>query len=137
MTGSSLWRVADPAESAARTTRFGGQPTWDSTPRWPVFQDTPLPFLGQVSMPTGEVILMFMSDDEDAQSWEAEGAGPLAIGGEPRWLQYDQTPAAAPVFVCQFDSFPDPQGWISFGDGGWAYLFMSDDRTVARFLWQC
>jgi hypothetical protein len=170
---STFWRPAGAADASARITRLGGQPSWSGVPRWPLFRGEPLPFLGQVVLPTGEVVLIFMSSGEDSDDWRAEGGGnaalvepggglpewitarpvasgpttlpngvlvppePLVIGGEPEWLQHDETPAAAPVFVCQFDGFPEPDGWIAFGDGGSAYLFVSEDRMVARFLWQC
>lgn len=63
-------------------------------------------------------------------------AEPLALGGEPEWLQNEDTPRSAPHFVLELDSFPDPDGWITFGDGGTAYLFSSQDGDVVRFLWQ-
>jgi hypothetical protein len=40
------------------------------------------------------------------------------------------------VLVCELQSFPHPDGLIGFGDTGRAYLFVSPDRRVARFLWQ-
>lgn len=74
--------------------------------------------------------------------------GPAALGAEvlvpdgwspgtaPTWVQRDDTPPNAPVFVAQLASFPDRDGMITFGDGGVAYLFASADGTRARLLWQ-
>jgi hypothetical protein len=58
------------------------------------------------------------------------------LGGKPEWIQQDQTPSEAPVFVAQLSSFPDAGGMITFGDGGVAYIFASEDGTHARLLWQ-
>ncbi|WP_422773322.1 hypothetical protein ACN28C_10590 [Plantactinospora sp. WMMC1484] len=78
----------------------------------------------------------------------ADPDGPVALGTEvlvpagwtpgthPVWVQYDQTPAAAPIFVAQLASFPDERGMITFGDGGVAYVFRSADWSRARLLWQ-
>jgi hypothetical protein len=63
-------------------------------------------------------------------------AEPLELGAAPDWLQNDDTPEAATRFILELDSFPDPDGWITFGDGGTAFLFSSQDGDVARFLWQ-
>jgi hypothetical protein len=165
------WRAATPDEAATRVTRLGGAPSWSGPPRWPHFQERPLEFLGQIVLDAAAVLL-FMSFEDDTQSWLAEGGGnaaivdpageipdwvserpltdgpialgnlalvpeaPLSLGGRPRWLQRDQTPVGAPVFVTELASFPDPLGMITFGDGGVAYLFVSPNRSRARMLWQ-
>ncbi len=61
---------------------------------------------------------------------------PLEVGGQPEWMQQDETPEAAPEFVCRLRSLPDLDGILSFGADGDAYLFISEDRRTARILWQ-
>ncbi len=61
---------------------------------------------------------------------------PLQLHGQPDWLQYDETPDDTAQFLYQLDSFIDPDGYLTFGDGGTAYLFVSPDHRQARILWQ-
>ena len=60
----------------------------------------------------------------------------LVLGGRPRWLQQDDTPAAAPCFVCQIDTERELSDWPPLDNFGWMYLFTSPDRRQARVLWQ-
>jgi hypothetical protein len=61
---------------------------------------------------------------------------PLEFGGVPEWMQQDETPDAAPDFVCMLRGFPDLEDILAFGADGDAYLFVSRDRRTARILWQ-
>ncbi|GFJ82612.1 hypothetical protein [Phytohabitans houttuyneae] len=55
------------------------------------------------------------------------------LGGEPRWLQGEETPGPGWRFVAQLtDSFGH-----NFGDAGIGYVFVSPDGDEGRFLWQC
>ncbi len=58
------------------------------------------------------------------------------IGGQPSWLQYDETPDDGTwLFIVQIDS--DTPFYVNFGDAGVGYAFIRDDGRSARFLWQC
>ncbi|MFJ3792841.1 hypothetical protein [Kitasatospora sp. NPDC090091] len=64
------------------------------------------------------------------------------LGGEPDWLQYDETPScsscARPMaFVAQLQEGPDPVTAMNFGGGGTAYAFACEPCAGAAFLWQC
>ena len=57
--------------------------------------------------------------------------------GEPRWLQSEEVPAGGPWrFLMQIDSNSDSYV-VNFGDAGVAYVFVAEDGSAARFLWQC
>lgn len=59
------------------------------------------------------------------------------IGGEPAWLQSDETPTDGSwIFLAQIDSTTD-EFEINFGDAGVAYVFVEEGGRQARFLWQC
>ncbi|MEV4703372.1 hypothetical protein [Actinoplanes sp. NPDC049316] len=55
------------------------------------------------------------------------------LGGEPVWLQGDETPGEGWRLVGQIT---DAMGH-NFGDAGIAYVFVSPDAAEGRFLWQC
>ncbi|GAB7044552.1 MULTISPECIES: YwqG family protein [Catenuloplanes] len=64
----------------------------------------------------------------------APGRVPMQfLGGEPVWLQFDQTPAPGWRLVAQLTE----QLGFNFGDDGVGYVFVSPDGTEGRFLWQC
>ncbi|MFD0141884.1 MULTISPECIES: YwqG family protein [unclassified Streptomyces] len=57
------------------------------------------------------------------------------LGGQPYWLQWDETPDCAGcgrgmAFVAQLDQV------ANFG-GGYAYVFVCEGCSRAAFLWQC
>jgi len=55
------------------------------------------------------------------------------LGGDPVWLQGDETPGAGWRLVAQLtDGFG-----LNFGDAGIGYVFVSPDGAEGRFLWQC
>jgi hypothetical protein len=61
-------------------------------------------------------------------------------GGEPTWLQGEETPVCVcgqrMRFVAQIDSGASEE--INFGDGGIGYSFICTECPAqARFLWQC
>lgn len=64
--------------------------------------------------------------DGDEEPWEF-------LGGEPVWLQGDETPGPGWVLVGQLT---DRLGH-NFGDAGVGYIFVSPDGAEGRFLWQC
>ena len=64
------------------------------------------------------------------------------IGGNPAWLQNDETPnceqCGKPMsFVAQLETGPDWKTEMNFGGGGVGYLFNCDCKGSAKFLWQC
>ena len=59
------------------------------------------------------------------------------IGGEPFWLQSDETPGDGEWrFLMQIDSATVPFE-INFGDAGVAYVFAKTSGTEACMFWQC
>lgn len=62
-------------------------------------------------------------------------------GGEPDWLQYDQTPscpscATGMPLVAQLQEGPDAIGAMNFGFGGRGYAFACVPCGHGAFLWQ-
>ncbi|MEE1927366.1 hypothetical protein V1J52_04070 [Streptomyces sp. TRM 70351] len=63
-------------------------------------------------------------------------------GGEPEWLQGEETPACPgcgePMgFVAQLEEGRDHTTAANFGGGGCAYAFVCGPCARAAFLWQC
>ncbi|MEV6207456.1 DUF1963 domain-containing protein [Kitasatospora sp. NPDC051914] len=69
-------------------------------------------------------------------------AAPLGrLGGEPEWLQYEQTPDCPSceqemAFVAQLEEGPDSLTAMNFGSGC-AYAFACEPCGSGAFLWQC
>jgi hypothetical protein len=65
------------------------------------------------------------------------------IGGEPSWIQGDQTPTcdncgSNMIFVAQLEEGPDRATEMNFGGAGCAYVFRcSCGQPSGKFLWQC
>ena len=64
------------------------------------------------------------------------------LGGEPAWIQSDETPACPAcgeqmTFVAQLEEGPDYATAANFGGGGCAYAFTCTSCRQAAFLWQC
>jgi hypothetical protein len=63
------------------------------------------------------------------------------LGGEPSWLQDDETPdcpgCGRPMpFVVQLQEGPEARTAMNFGSGS-AYAFACEPCAAAAFLWQC
>ena len=57
--------------------------------------------------------------------------------GEPVWVQNDETPRHGTWrLLLQIDSHTDRYR-LNWGDAGVGYVFVAEDGTAARFLWQC
>jgi hypothetical protein len=88
---------------------------------------------------------------EDAKQWWAEenhsnlGQVLGMLGGEPSWLQEDETPTCNHCgskmrFVAQLEQGPDRKRAMNFGGGGCAYVFhcpCKQGSGSGKFLWQC
>ncbi|MCB5168800.1 DUF1963 domain-containing protein [Streptomyces bambusae] len=84
--------------------------------------------------------------EDAAAAWSARTGRPQSevlgqLGGEPDWLQFDETPGCAGcgtpmAFVAQLDEGPDPLTAPNFGSGT-AYLHACEPCGRAAFLWQC
>ncbi|MGW6705910.1 DUF1963 domain-containing protein [Streptomyces sp. NPDC054956] len=64
------------------------------------------------------------------------------LGGEPAWLQGDETPTCPSCerpmpLIVQLEQGPDPGTAMNFGGGGCAYAFACEPCARALFLWQC
>jgi hypothetical protein len=65
------------------------------------------------------------------------------LGGEPSWLQADETPSCNAcgeqmAFVAQLEPGPDADTEMNFGGGGCAYVFECGcSGRSAKMLWQC
>ncbi|MEU2428361.1 hypothetical protein ABZ611_02385 [Streptomyces sp. NPDC007861] len=77
------------------------------------------------------------------QSADAPADGPVLgqSGGEPEWLQNDETPAcpscAAPMtFTASLEEGHDSATAANFGGGGLGYVFTCRPCAEAAFLWQ-
>jgi uncharacterized protein YwqG len=108
----------------------------------PPGDDTLLPEACGISLKTVEGTSYY----EASNSWSQAEDRPLSdvlgqLGGEPDWLQNDETPAcpscAAPMcFVAQLDEGHDHTTAINFG-GGYGYAFACEPCGHTSFLWQC
>jgi hypothetical protein len=59
------------------------------------------------------------------------------LGGTPMFIQSDEFPTDGPWrLLLQLDA-PSVPFYINFGDAGVGYVFVSDDGTQGRLLWQC
>jgi uncharacterized protein YwqG len=59
------------------------------------------------------------------------------VGGTPMFIQADEFPEGGPWdLLLQLDSTSVPFD-VNFGDAGIGYAFVSGDRAMGRFLWQC
>jgi len=65
------------------------------------------------------------------------------LGGQPEWLQDDQTPdcpscGQSMVLAAQLEEGPDYRIGMNFGGGGCGYVFAcACPARSAAFLWQC
>ncbi|MGU7768858.1 hypothetical protein ACV229_01565 [Burkholderia sp. MR1-5-21] len=86
--------------------------------------------------------------DDARQQWAQQHDGALrriqgCLGGEPSWLQADETPSCDACgntmsFVAQLEEGPDHRTAMNFGGGGCGYVFHCGcSEPGAKFLWQC
>ncbi|MEU8539416.1 hypothetical protein AB0C52_05345 [Streptomyces sp. NPDC048717] len=82
----------------------------------------------------------------DEEEGNGEGAGKPAVlgqlGGNPAWIQGDETPTcpacARPMpLAVQLEEGPDHRTSMNFGGGGCGYAFACEPCGQALFLWQC
>jgi hypothetical protein len=64
------------------------------------------------------------------------------LGGQPDWLQGDETPTCPTCtqpmnLVAQFEEGPDHSTAMNFGGCGTAFAFACGPCAQAAFLWQC
>jgi hypothetical protein len=131
---------------------------WDAEGGGNAVIPTPLDDLSLAKAPEGETeratrhgaVLESVDEesyDEARDAWaEAhEGEGRLVLGqlgGEPDWLQSEETPDCdacnAPMrLIAQLEQGPDYETEMNFGGGGVAYVFECHDcGKAAKFLWQ-
>lgn len=80
-------------------------------------------------------------DDAYCDAMEEPGSNVIGkLGGDPLWIQGDETPVCGcgtrMSFVCQLECCGG--GGINFGDAGAGYAFVCPQCSdQARFLWQC
>lgn len=98
----------------------------------------------------GAAVLPFAAADYDAarDAWAAaNGRSPREVlgqaGGEPAWVQNDETPSCElcgepMTLVAQLEQGPAAGTEMNFGGGGCAYVFRCRrDALSAKMLWQC
>ncbi|GAA2533338.1 hypothetical protein [Pilimelia columellifera] len=79
-----------------------------------------------------DVLVPVDEPDQDVEPDEDEGGPWEFLGGEPVWLQGDETPGPGWRLVAQLEDHGH-----NFGDAGIGYVFVSPDGDEGRFLWQC
>jgi len=74
---------------------------------------------------------------KDADSYIEKVMG-TKIGGVPGFVQFDEYPSKTEkwIFVAQIDS-TDSHFSIEMGDAGCAFIFVNEDFTIGKMLWQC
>jgi hypothetical protein len=73
----------------------------------------------------------------EVEDQQKEASASCKVGGEPEWLQNDETPADGPWdLILQVDSAMAPFD-LNSGDNEIGYAFIRRDGRSARFLWQC
>lgn len=83
-------------------------------------------------------------DEKERLKWDdckwghyAETLDGNKIGGTPIFLQNTEFPGPGNwKLLLQLDSTRIPF-YLNFGDSGIGYIFLSEDLTVGKFLWQC
>lgn len=65
-----------------------------------------------------------------------------SLGGEPAWIQDDETPQCAECettmdFVAQLEEGPNFDSAMNFGGGGLAFVFRCPACDRGAFCWQC
>lgn len=93
------------------------------------------------------VPMQLIGYDEACNRWAQEGDRQSRdilgqLGGEPAWLQNDETPVCTlcsqPMrFVAQLEEGHDHRTAMNFGGCGCAYAYACPECGTAKFLWQC
>ena len=93
-------------------------------------------------------LVQVQTDDylEAREQWARESSRSVfevlgQVGGQPAWLQNDETPVCSvcdqPMsFVAQLEEGHDHQTAANFGGGGCGYGYRCDTCRNAAFLWQ-
>jgi len=77
-------------------TKFGGQPVWLTAPQWPLSRRWP--------DAAGKMAYLFMTDDEDCDTWQAEGGeNALIIQPSSAELPVSTVPNAIGSPLCRFE----------------------------------
>ncbi|MEW2260650.1 DUF1963 domain-containing protein [Streptomyces sp. NPDC047869] len=85
--------------------------------------------------------------DQAGEEWTARSDRPRSsvlgqLGGEPAWIQNDETPScpscALPMpLIVQLEEGPDHSTAMNFGGCGSGYAFACEPCGHAKLLWQC
>ena len=94
----------------------------------------PLEIIGQATGPSREEYGIEIIETE-IDDGDLEGC---RLGGTPEFMQGEEFPEPKSewLFLAQLDSCSLPFE-VNFGDAGIAYIFVSVDGSVGKFLWQC
>jgi hypothetical protein len=91
----------------------------------------------------GEVLLDTVTGLKvEPESASAESRALGRLGGEPEWIQDDETPGcpscSTPMtFLAELEEGHDWATKANFGGGGRGYVFSCGPCAEATFLWQC
>lgn len=143
----------------------GGKAPTHLTDSYPFYNNKPLPFFASIKLDNEKTAYVFLDDNVDG-SWAVENAANAVIidsvapewitlgtlthpapqrlrkaympsgvlPHEPSWLQGDETPDGF-MFVLEIPSNIDPK--LNIGNGyGTVYIFINDDQTAGRIVWQ-
>jgi hypothetical protein len=100
--------------------------------------------LGEVS--AVQYVTVSADYDDARKGWTEREGRPVGgvlgqVGGQPSWLQADETPACPECgkpmsFVVQLEEGHDHRTAANFGGGGCGYGFACQPCGTAAFLWQ-
>jgi hypothetical protein len=100
-----------------------------------------VPGEGETLLPESFEISFLHIERTEVEAVQDQVVGQL--GGNPEWLQHDETPSCPSCseqmrFVAQFEQCQDAteRELMNFG-GGLAYVFACGSCRKASFLWQC
>ncbi|MEU1623022.1 hypothetical protein ABZ479_37720 [Streptomyces sp. NPDC005722] len=140
--------------------RTGGVPLVPEGFPWPLCRTCggALQFLAHLPSGDGAVAVFLCQNDPGmCEDWDpaavtalrpvpAGGGAPERalgrLGGEPGWIQGDETPhcpscTATMTFTAQLEEGTDHTTSANFGGGGRGYVFTCRPCGEAAFLWQC
>ena len=77
-------------------------------------------------------------DDNYVAAYESGDEIVGKVGGNPVWVQADETPSCECGKAMRFVGLLEECGGLAFGGGGAGYIFVCEDcKSTAKFLWQC